>query len=164
MPVFPTTAPRLACLGGQLLLLRVRPPFLLGGCFRGVLPHLNGHGGGLGRRNVLWCWWRDLEASRDLASCALPMRQPHPAAAIQGHKVGRAVLDDDEIARSYFPVREDLVQSCSGNNWEWGGAAVTRQATGEFSGPDCMFEVLTRVCSIKVRGHIVFSFFLWASL
>jgi hypothetical protein len=102
--------------GGQLLLLRVRPPFLLGGCFRGVLPHLNGHGGGLGRRSVLWCWWRDLEASRDLASCALPMRQPRPAAAIQGHKVGRAVLDDDEIARSYFPVREDLVQSCSGNN------------------------------------------------
>jgi hypothetical protein len=33
---------------------------------------------------------------------ALPMRQPCLAAAIQGHEVGRSVLDDDKVASSFF--------------------------------------------------------------
>jgi hypothetical protein len=43
--------------------------------------------------------------------------------------------------------------------WDWGGAAVARQAAGVFYGPDCLFEVLSRVFSVIVKAWSVISFF-----
>jgi hypothetical protein len=98
--------------------------------------------------------------------------QRSSAAAIQGHGVGRAVLDDDDMIASFLFLCVRIfcrVTAASKSpaqpsglvpGWDWGGAAVARQAAGVFSGPDCLFEVLSGLFSVKVKAWFVISFFL----
>jgi hypothetical protein len=103
---------------------------------------------------------------------AIPLRRLLPAAATHGHRVGHAALDDDnEVASSFF-LHERIFRSVavaskspaqpSGfvPDWDWGDSAVTKQAAGEFSGPDRVCKAIYRAQAIKVRGMVVFSYFL----
>jgi hypothetical protein len=97
--------------------------------------------------------WKPLEIHLFVA---LPLPRPHPATTILCHKVGRAVFDDDEFTNFYFLCKRIFYRVAAATRspaqpsgfvlgWDRGGTVVTRQATGEFSGPDRIREVLTRV-------------------
>jgi hypothetical protein len=93
------------------------------------------------------------------------------AAANHGHRVGHAALDDDdEVASSFFLCERIFCSVAVASkspaqptgfvpDWDWGGAAVTKQAADEFSGPDRVCKAICRVQDVKVRGLVVFSYF-----
>jgi hypothetical protein len=103
---------------------------------------------------------------------AISLRRPLPAAASHGHRVGHAALDDDiKVASLFFLCVRIFCGVAAASKppaqpigfvpgWDWGGAAVSRQAASVSSGLDRVCEVLFRVKCVIVRGHVVFSFFL----
>jgi hypothetical protein len=139
-----------------------------------ALAHLAGRGGGevgkgesaaIGAGGGLW------ETLKIRLTAALTLRRPCHAAAIQGQKVGRAVLNDElsasfsflyvRIFASVSAARNSPTQpSVSVPSWDFGGATETLQAAGGSPRLDCVFAVLTRVFVVKVWGHIVISKFL----
>jgi hypothetical protein len=82
------------------------------------------------------------------------------------------VLDDNDVIASFLFLCERIfcrVTAASKSlaqpsgfvpGGDWGGAAMAQQAAGVFSGPDCLFEVLSGVFSEKVKARSVISFLL----
>jgi hypothetical protein len=65
--------------------------------------------------------------------------------------------------RAYYHLFKRDLLPCSGGfvpGWDYGGAAVSPQADGVFSGLDRICEVLFRVLVVIVRRMLVISFYL----
>jgi hypothetical protein len=94
---------------------------------------------------------------------SVPLRRL-PAAAMA---IGLSTLRSTTTRRSRAPSSSIAVASKSPAQpsgfvpgWDWGGAAVTKQAAGEFSRPDRVCKAICRLQDEKVRGLVVFSYFL----
>jgi hypothetical protein len=99
---------------------------------------------------------------------AFHQRRRCAVAATRGHKDGRSLLGTMLSASSFLGVRifHSFIAASrppaqpSGlvPGRHWGGAGVNLQAVGGVQGPDCLCAILVRVVSVKVWGHVVFSF------
>jgi hypothetical protein len=82
---------------------------------------------------------------------------------------GHAMLDAKFCASSFLykrifgsgktAVKSPAQPSGFVPGWEWGGPAPSLQAAGGVLGPDCLFAIFIGVLAVKVRGHVVISFF-----
>jgi hypothetical protein len=46
----------------------------------------------------------------------------------------------------------------------WGGAALSLPNAGGLQGPDCVFAIFFRVCSVSFLDLVVISYFFWVLL
>jgi hypothetical protein len=115
------------------------------------------------------------ETLKNSLPMAIPKRRPKFVFAIHSQTGGLAMLGaqicasfcflQERIFYSYGPAHKPPTQPSSFvPDCGWGGAALSLLNSSGLQGPDCIFVIFFRLCSVIVEDLVVFSYFFGSSM